>query len=217
MSIGPHRDRSVCKDSLGGKAGCAETCLSGLEGGSGKPTSRETDKAPSFYPYKNNPTDAQSDREIVITRVFDAPRELMWKAWTDPEHVKRWWGPKGFTSPVCKNDLRVGGVYLYCMRSSEGQDFWSTGVYRALIPPEQIVATDSFADERGNRVPASHYGMGEDWPAELLVTVTFEAVEGRTKLTLRHSGIPAGQMSDLTEAGWKESFNKLATTLSDIC
>src|SRR3970282_1216695 len=115
---------------------------------------------------------------LVITRLLDAPRELVWKAWTEPERMMRWWGPKGFTAPVCKIDLRVGGVYLNCMRSPEGQDFWSTGVYGEIGVPERIVCTDSLADEKGNPVSASHYGMSGDWPAETLVTVTFEEHEG---------------------------------------
>jgi uncharacterized protein YndB with AHSA1/START domain len=146
---------------------------------------------------KNNFTAASAEGELVITRVFDAPRELVWKAWTDPQRFKRWWGPKNFTAPVCKIDLQVVGAYLYCMRSPEGQDYWSTGVYREIVPPERIVCTDSFADEKGNLVPASHYGMGGDWPSELLVTVTFEEQEGKTKFTLRHAGIPAGEMREL--------------------
>ena len=152
--------------------------------------------------------------ELVITRIFDAPRELVWKAWTEPERLMRWWGPKGFTSPVCKMDLRVGGKYLYCMRSPEGQDFWSTGVYQEIIPPEKLVVTDSFADEHGNVVPATHYGMSPDFPLELQVTVTFEEHEGnKTKMTLRHVGMPAGQMSEMAQAGWSESFDKLAESL----
>ncbi len=153
-------------------------------------------------------------KELVITRIFDAPRELAWKAWTDPERVKMWWGPKSFTAPACKIDLRVGGAYLYCMRSPEGRDYWSTGVYREIIPLERIVATDSFADEKGNAVPASHYGMPGDWPSELLVTVTFEEVNGKTKMTLRHAGIPAGEMSDMAGEGWNGSFDKLAEHLA---
>ena len=86
------------------------------------------------------------------------------------------------------------------MRSPEGQDFWGTGVYREIIPLERIVYVDAFADEHGNTVPPSHYGMGDDWADELLVTVTFEDFEqGKTRLTLRHTGIPAGQMRDMTE------------------
>jgi len=152
-------------------------------------------------------------QELVITRDFDVPRERVWKAWTEPEHVSRWWGPKGFTSPVSKIDLRVGGAYLNCMRSPEGQEFWSTGVYREIVPLARIVCTDSFADENGNVVPASHYGMEGDWPLELQITVTFEDVGGKTIMNLRHEGIPAGQMRDLCESGWKESFDKLAEVL----
>src|SRR3989337_2780421 len=99
----------------------------------------------------------QKSKELVITRLFDAPRELVWKAWTDPKQLMQWWGPKGFTSPVCKQDFRVGGKYLYCMRSPEGKDYWSTGVYREIVAMKKIVCTDSFADEKGNVVPATHY------------------------------------------------------------
>jgi uncharacterized protein YndB with AHSA1/START domain len=161
----------------------------------------------------NNLAESSAGQELVITRVFDAPRDVVWKAWTDPERVKRWWGPKNFTAPVCKIDLRVGGTYLSCMRSPEGQDYWSTGVYREIVPSERIVCTDSFADEKGNPVPPSHYGMGGDWPSELLVTVTFEEQKGKTKLTLRHAGIPADQR-ELCGAGWNESFDKLADYLA---
>jgi uncharacterized protein YndB with AHSA1/START domain len=153
------------------------------------------------------------EQELVITRVFDAPRELLWKAWTEPERFMRWWGPKHFTSPVCKIDLRVGGKYLNCMRSPEGQDFWSTGVYKEIVPMQRLVFTDSFADEKGNVAPASHYGLTGDWPLELLVTVTFEEKKGKTTMTLRHEGVPSGTMSDNTEAGWNESFDKLAESL----
>jgi uncharacterized protein YndB with AHSA1/START domain len=150
---------------------------------------------------------------MTITRTFDAPREVVWKAWTDPEQMMRWWGPKDFTSPAAKIDLRVGGKYLNCMRSPEGQDFWSTGVYREIVPPERLVFTDSFADENGNVVPASHYGMGDDFPMEMLVTVTFEEDNGKTKTTLKHEGLPSGEMAEMTKAGWNESFDKLVESL----
>jgi len=151
-------------------------------------------------------------QELVITRVFDAPRELVWKAWTEPDRLMQWWGPKGFTAPVCEIDLRVGGKYLNCMRSPEGKDYWSTGVYREILAPQRIVCTDSFADEHGNVVPATHYGMSPDSPLEMLVTVTFEEQEGKTTMTLRHVGLPS-EMSELAGAGWNESFDKLAESL----
>lgn len=88
--------------------------------------------------------------EFVITRVFDAPREMVWKMWIDPELVKQWFGPQGFTAPVIKSDFRVGGRYLYDMRDPEGKDYRSAGEYREIAPNERIVATDYFADEQGN-------------------------------------------------------------------
>jgi len=156
----------------------------------------------------------KNKNELIITRVFDAPREKVWKAWTIPEEVRKWWGPKNFTAPISKIDLRVGGRYLSCMRGPDGKDYWSTGVYRELVPMERIVVTDSFADEKGNVVPASHYGMTEDFPLELLVTVTFEQLGNKTKMVLRHEGIPSGMMREMTETGWGESFDKLAESIA---
>jgi uncharacterized protein YndB with AHSA1/START domain len=146
-------------------------------------------------------------QELVIERVIDAPREQVWEAWTDPEKVKQWWGPKQFTAPTIQSDFKVGGTYLYSMRSPEGQEFWSTGTFREIVPMERIVVTDSFADEDGNAVPASHYGMGEGFPDETEITVTFEDVNGKTRLTVRQPAIP-GEMGEQSEQGWNESLDK---------
>ncbi len=150
--------------------------------------------------------------ELSITRIFDAPRELVWKAWTYPELFKKWWGPMGFSCPASKIDLRVGGKYLHCMQGPDGRQYWSTGTYREIIEPEKIVVTDSFADEEGNVVPATHYGM-EGFPAEMQVTVTFEEHSGKTKMTLQHFGLPEGEMRNLASAGWNQSLDKLAESL----
>ena len=120
-------------------------------------------------------TDA-ARRELVITRVFDAPRELVFKAFTEPERVAQWWGPKGWTLPVCTMDVRPGGVWHYCMRGPEGEESWGKAVYREIVEPERIVYIDTFADEEGNPV--------EGMP-EMLITVTFEEYDGQTKLTSR--------------------------------
>jgi len=154
---------------------------------------------------------------LVIEREFDAPRELVWKAWADPEMAKRWWGPKGFTSPAAEIDFRVGGKYLLAMQSPDfnnGEPIWSTGVYREIIPHQRIVCTDCFADENGNVVPASHYGMTGEFPLEMLVTVEFEDLGGKTKMTLRHEGLPTGEISEGANQGWNESFDKLAASLT---
>jgi uncharacterized protein YndB with AHSA1/START domain len=155
----------------------------------------------------------EDTKELIITRLFDAPRELVWKAWTEPERIMRWWGPKGFTAPVSRIDLRVGGEYLNCMRSPDGKDYWSKGVFREIVASERLVMTDSFADEKGNTVPASYYGMSKDFPLELLITVIFEDHDGKTKLTLRHLGMPSGADGVGAEQGWNESFDKLAEYL----
>ena len=155
--------------------------------------------------------------ELVITRIFDAPRERVFKAWTDCDRLTRWWGPKGFTAPACRIDPRVGGEYLNSMRSPDGKEFWSTGKFREIREPERIVMTDSFADEQGNIVPASYYGMGGDWPLEMLVTVTLDEDEGKTKLTLKHSGTDRISDSDRNdmEQGWCESLDKLDESLKE--
>lgn len=151
-------------------------------------------------------------RDVVITRIFDAPRELVWKAWTEPERIREWWGPKGWTSPTWKIDLRVGGKYLFCMRSSDGKDIWGTGTFKIIDPPNELVYTDSFSDENGNVVPASHYGFESEFPMEMQVTIRFEDQDGKTKLTLTHSGMPVSE-GEGASTGWSESFDKLAEIL----
>jgi uncharacterized protein YndB with AHSA1/START domain len=158
-------------------------------------------------------TTAIEDRTLTITRIFEAPREAVWEAWTDPEHIVRWWGPKDYTSPAAKMDVRVGGRYVLCMRSRDGQDIWSGGVFREIVPLERIVMTDNFIDEHGNVVPASTYGMDIDFQ-ETVITVTLEdAGEGKTRMTMRHEGLPAGEHIEDASVGWNESLDKLAASL----
>ena len=156
-------------------------------------------------------------KDIVITRVFDAPVERVWKAFTDPKQVERWWGPETFTSHSAKIDLRVGGKYLFCMRGPAGSpfdmDMWSGGTYKEIVPMKKIVATDHFADKDGNEIPASTMGMPGDWSQEMIVTFTFEDLGNRkTKLTLKHEGHPIEMAKDAT-SGWNTSLDKLAASL----
>lgn len=154
-------------------------------------------------------------KELVITRVFDAPRARVWKAWTDPKDIRKWWGPQDFTAPHVRIDLRVGGTWLYCMRGTglDGvvRDFWNTGEFLEVVPMEKLVATVRFADEHGRPVPASEQGLPGDWPDAVRETVTFEDVAGgrRTKVTIREVGIP-DVMAEMTGLGWKQSLDKLA-------
>lgn len=157
-------------------------------------------------------------KTLTITRIFDAPREQVWKAWTETEQIKKWWGPKDFTAPHINSDLRTGGTYLYAMHGPAGSEFdkdmWSGGTYNEVVPMEKIVATDHFADADGNAVSPKEYGMPGEWPEEMLITVTFEdADDGKTKLTIVHEGHPA-EMADMAEGGWNESLDKLEAVLA---
>jgi uncharacterized protein YndB with AHSA1/START domain len=157
---------------------------------------------------------APSPQELVLTRVIDAPRSVVFKAWVDPELIARWWGPKGFTMPFCQVEARIGGEVRYCMRSPEGRDYWGKGVFREIVEPEKLVFTDVFSDENGNTVKPAEYGMSLEWPEETLVTVTFAAIEGKTEVTVRQS--VSESIADKTGArqGWAESLDRLAEYLS---
>lgn len=157
---------------------------------------------------------AEGQSTVVITRLFNAPVAAVWRAWTEPEQFMRWWGPKAYTSPDARIDLRVGGRIVNVMRSPEGQEFWGTGVYREIVPMERLVFTDSFADPEGNPVPAAYYGFPDEFPLEMLVTVALEGLpDGRTRLTLTHAGLPAGEHFEGTRQGWSESLDKLAAAV----
>lgn len=159
--------------------------------------------------------DATHERAIVITHVFDAPRERVFKAWTDPDHFVRWWGPNGFTTPVCRMDVRPGGVLHYCMRSPEGRDFWGKGVYRDIAEPERIVYIDTFADADGHAVEPARYGLNPSWPSETLVSVTFTTAADKTQLTLEHAvGTAPESERDMCQQGWGESLDRLANFLA---
>jgi uncharacterized protein YndB with AHSA1/START domain len=150
-----------------------------------------------------------TEPELVITRIIDAPRELVFKAWTEPERVKRWWGPETFTCPACKIDLRPGGKYRICMRSPEGRDYWSAGEYREIVVPERIVVTDYFSDEHGNKVSPTTHGLSEEWPAEMLMTITFEEHGGKTKLTVHQSVSESLAKRFQAVEGWSTMLDKL--------
>ena len=153
-------------------------------------------------------------QDLIIERVFDAPPEKLFQAWSDPKMIAQWWGGATITTPVVKIDFRVGGLLLYCMKIPGGQDTWGKGIYKEIVRPNRIVVTDSFADPQGNTVPGSYYGMEEEWPTELLLTLLFEDLKGKTKFTLIHSGLPEGEMIELTKTSWNESFDKLDELLS---
>ncbi|HEV8378534.1 MAG TPA: SRPBCC domain-containing protein [Tepidisphaeraceae bacterium] len=154
---------------------------------------------------------------FVLTRIFDAPRELVFTVWTDPKHIVNWWGPGGFTAPYATVDLRIGGALHYCMRGPDGKDYWTKGFFHEIIVPEKLVCTMFFSDKDGNLRSPADYGMSGDFPTEMLDTVTFAALAGnKTKLTLRRSTPMAISKRYMEDQGWNSSLDKLAAELARI-
>jgi uncharacterized protein YndB with AHSA1/START domain len=154
---------------------------------------------------------------MVVTRVFDAPRELVWKAWTDPKYVMQWWGPKGFTSPSCEIDFRVGGKFLFCMRTPDGQEGWNGGEYHEIVLHEKIVSSMYFSDSKGNRLDPAQYGSEHEAIDDAHDVVLFEDIgNGQTKLTFignetMQNAIQSGQLE-----GWKETLDKVAAVVAGL-
>ena len=159
--------------------------------------------------------------ELVLERIFDAPVERVWKAWTDPVELAKWWGPRSFTAPDNKIDLRVGGKFIYSMQANGDlakqfgdKVLYGGGEYTEIIEGKKIVYLDSFTDKDGNLVSPAIYGMPADFPQYSEVTVEFERLpDGKTKMTVTHAGLPTGKQAEDTSAGWKEMFDKLAENL----
>ena len=151
---------------------------------------------------KTSPAASTAEREVVITRVFDAPRELVFKAFTERERLIRWWGPGGFTTPLCELDVRPGGAIFLHMRAPDGTVYPMAGVYREIIPPERLVFTSTPLDEKGNPI------------FEVLNTLTFSEQAGKTKLKLSARPVmvtpAAAQYLKGMEQGWNQSLDRLA-------
>ena len=145
------------------------------------------------------------EKELVLKRVFNAPRERVWKAWTDPRQLAQWWGPAGFTNPVCEADLRPGGAIRIDMRGPDGTVYPMTGVYREVVAPGRLVFTASALDEKGRPL------------FEVLNTVTFAKQGGKTLLTVRAQVVNKTAGADAylegMEAGWSQSLVRLEALL----
>lgn len=163
------------------------------------------------------PTGNLKKEDLVVTRIIDAPVELVWKAWTEPEHVMRWWGPKYYTSPTCKIDLREGGKFIFCMRAPKdqgGQDMYTAGVYQKIVPMERLEFTQSMADKDGNKIDPTQAGMPPDFPKEIRTTIVFKAKGNMTELTITEYDWPVSQMYVYSLAGLHQSIDKLAEALA---
>lgn len=164
---------------------------------------------------------AAVDHEFVISRTFNAPREIVWKAWTEREQLMQWFGSQGFTMPHAMLDLRPGGIFHYALRSQDGKEMWGKWIFREVVAPERLVLVSSFSDAKGG---ITRHPMSPTWPLETLSTTTFEEQEGKTTITIRWSPLNATGLEICTfdgahdgmRMGWGGTFEQLAAYLAKI-
>ncbi len=144
----------------------------------------------------------KSGAALVLKRVYDAPRDLLFEVWSQPKHIVNWWGPNDFSLPFCEMDFRVGGAYRFCMRSPEGEDHWVTGIYREIDEPGRISFTWIREDTSGKPL------------CDTVVTVEFTDREGRTEFTLTHTGFESADYRDEHIGGWSQCLDRLGDYVS---
>jgi uncharacterized protein YndB with AHSA1/START domain len=153
----------------------------------------------------NNDATSTADREIVATRVFDAPRELVFKMWTDPEHIVQWWGPKGFTTTTYSTDVRPGGIWRFVMHGPDGVDYQNKITFLEIVKPERLVYR--------------HGGDKDVEPVNFETTVTFDEQDGKTSLTVQML-FPSARARDYTiekygaVEGLKQTLDRLTEHLA---
>jgi uncharacterized protein YndB with AHSA1/START domain len=148
-------------------------------------------------------------KDVVIERTLEAPVDLVWQMWTDPEHFKAWYGPTGATIPVAQMDVSVGGTRLVCMEMTTPNgpmQMWFTGEYREVVANERLVYTESMSDENGNVMSASDMGMPEGHPTTTEIIVELSGEGGGTKMVMTHAGVPADSPG---ATGWTMALDKL--------
>lgn len=158
-------------------------------------------------------------RPFILSRTFDAPRELMWKAWSERARLMEWFGPQGSKMPAAKMDFRPGGSFHYCLASPDGHEMWGKFIYREIVAPEKIVLVNSFSDEDG---ALTRHPMSATWPLEMLSTFTLAEENGRTTATVRWLPLNATEEEcrtfdaarDGMVQGWTGTFNQLAAYLA---
>jgi uncharacterized protein YndB with AHSA1/START domain len=153
---------------------------------------------------KSNVVPSSAKHELVITRVFDAPRTLVFDCWSDSTHLAHWSGPQGFTTPHHAMDFRVAGTYRACLRSPDGVDHWVRGTYLEIVKPERLVLTHAWEDGQGDAGP------------ETVVTVTFAEQSGKTIMTFRQAFFESAASRDGHQGGWSSSFDRLDEHLTAL-
>jgi uncharacterized protein YndB with AHSA1/START domain len=163
---------------------------------------------------------AAKGTDFVLTRVFDAPRSLLFKVWTEPEHLQQWFSPKGYAVISARMDLRPGGTYHYGMRMADGKEMWGKWIFKEIVPPERIVFVDTFSDSQGG---LTRHPFAPDWPPKMMSTITFAEHEGRTTLTVRWAPHDATEIEqrkfdaghDSMRMGWGGTMEQLTAHLAE--
>jgi uncharacterized protein YndB with AHSA1/START domain len=156
--------------------------------------------------------------DVVVTRVFDAPKEQVWKAWSESELVKQWWGPTGFTCPLANMDFREGETSLVCMRAPKeygGGDMYNTWTYQKIVPTESIEFVQHFTDKDGNRLEPSALGLPPGIPESVRHLITFKALaENKTEITVTEYDYATKEVVELSKAGMEQCLDKMAAILT---
>jgi len=149
---------------------------------------------------------------VCTERTFNASVADVWRVWNDADSIKKWWGPKGYTALVVRNDVREGGSYLWAMKSEKGRMFWNTGTYKEVVANKKIVSTLSFSNENGKMIPGSRVSVPGQWPNEITVIVEFSESEGKARVTVTEVGIPLIVYAP-SKIGWAQQFDKIQLML----
>ena len=156
------------------------------------------------------------ETDFVITRTLAAPRELVFRAWTDCHLFARWWGPKGFEVSPCVVDARPGGLLHYVLHGPDGRVLRGRGIFRDVLPPERIVLFDASASEHGENAEPWAYGMSTSWPVESLIEVILSSRDGGTVMRLCLDVFAPPAEGEAVKQGWEESLEKLAEVLDEL-
>lgn len=167
------------------------------------------------------PAAASEKVEFVISRVFDAPRNVVYRAWAEPAELQKWFGPKGASMFHSEGEVKPGGMYHYGMRMPDGQEVWGRWIFREIVPPERLVFVSSFSDKDGG---LTRHPMAPTWPAETLSTFTFEDEGDKTRVTVRWVPLnPTDEERDTFAAGmesmnggWTGTFDRFEQCLANL-
>jgi uncharacterized protein YndB with AHSA1/START domain len=165
-------------------------------------------------------SDTGTASKFVISRTFNAPLDRVWKAWTEPEQMAAWWGPKGFKADVKALDLKPGGLFHYLLTSPQGQEMWGRMVFREIVPKERLVFINSFSDPDGG---LTRHPLAPEWPLQMHTTITFAEADGKTTVTVTWVPYEASEAERDTfekgresmQAGWTGTFDKLESHLAN--